>query len=180
MESMELIKLISEFGVLIVIAGLYLYERFMENRNTSKTLGELKELLTKIKEEEKEHIQKELTVYNFRSVLDLYLTSQLTELIKEMDDLIAINHIHTDEDKTREKIDRIVRVAHKRHRDYINELVFRDRQLSEIIDSDDFIQEKVAICTDYVLSENPLPAKLWRALNACFERFKLSLDSDII
>lgn len=176
MEQVELIKLISEFGVLIVIAGLYLYERFMSGRESIQILKDLKVLMTDIKTKNCERMQKSLSIYNFRSAISLYLSSQKCELIKECAEMVAINHIHDDEEITKQKILNLVQSIHERHKDFIDELYFNGKPLEMILDNAEFIQSKIDICTEWVLGNEHEYAILYRQLDFYFERFKIKIE----
>ena len=175
-KSVELIKLISEFGVLIVIAGLYLYERFMSDRDSVKLLGDLKILLEDVKKKEFEKTRTNLTLYEFRDAVDLYLSSQKYELIMECDSIININHIHDDEEETRERVLKMVKRVHARHKSFIDNFLYGGREISSLLDSQDFIQRKADICSEWILGDNHHSTSLFRNLDSYFETFLLELE----
>ena len=176
MEQVELIKVISEFGILIVIAGLYLYERFTDNKDSNNILLDVKSLLEDLKEKDRLKRKTSLSLHEFRDALDLYLSSQMCELIKECDHLITINHIHDNEEETKSRVQEMAQRVHARHRNFIDTFSYNGREMSTILDSQDFISKKAEICTEWILGDNHHPLPLYRALDSYFESFSISLE----
>lgn len=176
MGHIEFIRLISELGILVVIAGLYLYERFMSNRQSLQILSDLEKLMKDFNKKQYEKTQRNLSIYNFRSVVDLYLSSQKGELLKECDEIVTMNHIHLNEEATKQKILGMVQRVHERHKDFIDELYFSGKPLKLFLDNADFLQSKVDICSSWILGQDHHVNSLHRALDSYFERFKIKLE----
>lgn len=176
MEQAELIKFISEFGILVVIAGLYLYERFMSDRDSSKLLGDLKILLEKLNEKECAKARANLTVHELRAALDLYLSSQKCELIAECDAIVTINHINDNPEVTKKRIKSMVRRVHARHKDFIDRFTYEGKELGAMLDSQDFINMKAQICEEWIFGDDHHPLPLSRRLDSYFETFSLELE----
>ena len=176
MEQVELIKLISEFGILIVIAGLYLYERFMSDRDSARLLKDLKHLLEDVKKQNAEKSKTTLNIYEFRSAIDLYLSSQKCELIMECDSIVTLNHVHEDEEETRARVLKMAQRVHARHKDFVDNFIYEGKEISAILDNSDFIQKKAEICADWVLSDERSFLVLFRNLSSYFEAFSLEIE----
>lgn len=152
MELEALIRSISEFGILIVIAGVYLIQNLRDNSTYKKDLGEVKDAISKLSAKNIEAEHNTIRKYELHEYISAFIKALKSDIVTEVLVVIANNNIHANEELTRRNFRLKMDVFVDKNNGFIDGKSCEGRALTDII-SQVNLDELSDIALNYIYAE---------------------------
>lgn len=198
--SIETGHAISELGILIMIAAIFLIgvvfltkffvssmrqtmnsvlesqSAIMEQLKTLNTQTEsLQIILNKMSESTSMESLIEQTKENSYRIIRKSFADNLLDLLSGATDIIKNNHID-DKEKTYRKIYNVVDIAHKNRVLFLNNYKYHGTRLGDYANNKDWVTKKVEILKAHIYSSERDPLTLIRELRLAYDTFGYELN----
>lgn len=199
-SSIETGHAISELGILIMIAAIFLIgvvaltkffvssmretmnsvlqsqSAIMEQLKTVNTQTEsLQIILSKMSESTTIESLVEQTKENSYRLIKQSFSNNILDLISGANDIIKNNHI-VDKERTYNKIQNVVNIAHKHRIMFLNNYKYHGTKLGDFANNKDWVNKKIEILKAYIYSDNRDSQILLRELKLAYEAFNYELN----
>lgn len=152
MEIESLIKSISEFGILIVIAAVYLLQNFRDSSSLKKDFAELKALIGKLTNDSLEVNHNTLHPYELQEFMGMFTKAMKCDLVTEALIVISNNNIHADEDAVKRNFKLKTKVILDKNTDFLEGKTCDGHSLSDIAKTLN-LDELSDVCITYIFTE---------------------------
>lgn len=152
MEIESLIKSISEFGILVVIAAVYLIQNFRDNSSLKKDIEELKSLISKFTNYSLEASHNTLRAYELHEYMEMFTKAMKCDLVTEALIVISNNNIHADEDAVKRNFKLKTKVILDKNTDFLEGKTCDGHSLSVIANTLN-LDELSDVCITYIFTE---------------------------
>lgn len=176
MELESLVKSISEFGVLIVIAAVYLLQNFRDSSDIKKDFAELKALIGKLTNDSLEVNHNTLHPYELQEYMAMFTKAMKCDLVTEALIVISNNNIHADEDAVKRNFKLRTKVIFDKSTDFLEGKTCSGRSLVDIAKTLN-LDELSDVCIMYIFTEQKdrKVINLVRQLDTLLGAFKAQL-----
>ena len=152
MELESLIKSISEFGVLIVIAAVYLIQNLRDSSSIKKDFSELKSMIGKLTNDSLEASHNMLRTYELHEYIGMFTKAMKCDLVTEALIVISNNNIHADEDAVKRNFNLKAKVIFDKNTDFLEGKTCAGRSLVDIANILN-LDELSDVCITYIFTE---------------------------
>lgn len=176
MEFESLIKSISEFGVLIVIAAVYLLQNFRDSSSIKKDFAELKALIGKLTNDSLEVNHNTLHPYELQEYMGMFTKAMKCDLVTEALIVISNNNIHADEEAVKRNFKLKTKVILDKNTDFLEGKTCDGHSLIDIAKTLN-LDELSDVCIAYIFTEqrDRKVINLVRQLDTLLGAFKAQL-----
>ncbi len=176
MEVESLIKSISEFGILIVIAAVYLIQNFRDNSSLKKDIAELKALISKLTNDSLEANHNTLHAYELQEYMGMFTKAMKCDLVTEALIVISNNNIHADEEAVKRNFKLKTKVILDKNTDFLEGKTCDGHSLLDIAKTLN-LDELSDVCITYIFTEQKdrKVINLVRQLDTLLGAFKAQL-----
>lgn len=176
MELESLIKSISEFGVLVVIAAVYLIQNLRDSSSIKKDFSELKSMIDKLTNDSLEASHNMLRTYELHEYIGMFTKAVKCDLVTEALIVISNNNIHADEDAVKRNFKLKSKIIFDKNTDFLEGKTCAGRSLVDIAKTLD-LDELSDVCIEYIFTEqkNRKVINLVRQLDTLLGAFKAQL-----
>ena len=152
MEIESLIKSISEFGILIVIAAVYLLQNFRDSSSLKKDIADLKSLIGKLTTDSLEANHNTLRAYELQEYIGMFTKAMKCDLVTEALIVISNNNIHADEDAVKKNFKLKTKVILDKNTDFLEGKTCDGHSLLDIAKTLN-LDELSDVCIAYIFTE---------------------------
>ena len=152
MELESLIKSISEFGVLIVIAAVYLIQNLRDSSSIKEDFSELKSMVGKLTNDSLEASHNMLRTYELHEYIGMFTKAMKCDLVTEALIVISNNNIHADEDAVKRNFNLKAKVIFDKNTDFLEGKTCAGRSLVDIANTLN-LAELSDVCITYIFTE---------------------------
>lgn len=176
MELESLIKSISEFGVLVVIAAVYLIQNLRDSSSIKEDFSELKSMVGKLTNDSLEASHNMLRNYELHEHIGMFTKAMKCDLVTEALIVISNNNIHADEDAVKRNFKLRTKVIFDKNTDFLEGKTCEGRSLVDIANTLD-LEELSDVCITYIFTEQKdrKVINLVRQLDTLLGAFKAQL-----
>lgn len=152
MEVESLIKSISEFGILVVIAAVYLIQNFRDNSSLKEDIAELKSLISKLTNDSLEANHNTLHSYELQEYIGMFTKAMKCDLVTEALIVIYNNNIHADEEAVKRNFKLKTKVILDKNTDFLEGKTCNGHSLLDIANTLN-LDELSDVCITYIFTE---------------------------
>ena len=176
MELESLIKSISEFGVLVVIAAVYLIQNLRDSSSIKEDFSELKSMVGKLTNDSLEASHNMLRNYELHEHIGMFTKAMKCDLVTEALIVISNNNIHADEDAVKRNFKLRTKVIFDKNTDFLEGKTCSGRSLVDIAKTLN-LDELSDVCIMYIFTEQKdrKVINLVRQLDTLLGAFKAQL-----
>lgn len=176
MEVESLIKSISEFGVLVVIAAVYLIQNLRYSASVKEDFAEVKALLEKLTNDSLEANHNTLRPYELQEYIGMFLKAMKIDLVTEVLVVLSHNNIHADEEGLKKNFRLRSNAILYKNMDFLDGKNCGGRALVDIAKSIN-LEELNDVCIAYIFTETKdrKVINLVRQLDTLLGAFKAQL-----
>lgn len=176
MEIESLIKSISEFGVLVVIAAVYLIQNLRDSSSIKEDFSELKSMVGKLTNDSLEASHNMLRTYELHEHIGMFTKAMKCDLVTEALIVISNNNIHADEDAVKRNFKLRAKVIFDKNTDFLEGKTCVGRSLVDIANTLD-LDELSDVCITFIFTEQKdrKVINLVRQLDTLLGAFKAQL-----